>query len=113
MAGLSQEYQVDWLSNEVKKYLSGVVVADIDSLINYLKLSIDMGFGRKVESHLKLLLSFETFPNIQRNPLFVSFSRQIQIQIATKRMKELLDHNDFGSSAKTLASFLYYIFFKD
>ena len=95
LARLCQEYQVDWLSNQIEKFLSIVKLTNIDSILEYLQISMRMGFASKVEDHLlrtRPILS--TFPMIRKKPFFVTLDRQIQIRIANKFLNLLFQEKN-------------------
>ena len=113
LARLNQEYQVEWLSNEIEKYLSTAkFTKNTDLILGYLQLSMEMEFRSKVEDHLINEMLSETFSNIQSSSLFISLNRNIQIKIARKCLGVLMEKNGFSSFVKKLEAYLIILCFK-
>ena len=95
LARLSDEYQINWLSDEIKEYLARVRTADIDILLCYLQLSYEMETGYKTMRRLLLRgrAVFNSFPMVRSRPYFVSLDRQIQVNIANIFLDLLLQDN--------------------
>ena len=95
LARLSDEYQIDWLPDEIKKYLARVTTTDIDLVLGYLQLSKEMEAGYKTMRHLLFhgRAVFNSFPIVRSRPYFVSLDRQIQVNIANMFLDLLLQDN--------------------
>ena len=95
LAYLCQEYQVDWLLDKIKDYLSKVQITDLSLQLRYLHLLEGIGFGNLelLENNLLNQVT-DIFLDIQSNPLFSSCERRLQIMVARKRLWFLLDNVD-------------------
>lgn len=89
LAVLSQEYQIDWLSNQIENYLSQVKITDNDLILEYIELSKRMDFEEEVVTNLINQIS-DYFPTIQSNASFYCIGCEIQMRIARKRLNDLM-----------------------
>ena len=105
LANLSQEYQIDWLSDEIESYLSTVKLTDIDLILEYLQISKKMEFKNEVENNLVNQIS-DYFPKIQSSSLFTLLERRIQIDIAKKRLGSLMLSNRVNEKTTDLLACL-------
>ena len=104
LASLSQEYQIDWLSDKIEGYLLSVKITDMDLILEYLQISKKMEFKVEVENNLINQMS-DPFPRMQSSPLFISLGRRIQIKIARRCLDKLMAGN--GVSVDLRKSLLY------
>ena len=95
LAPLCREYQVDWLTNQIKDFIYGDASSnqDKDCILKYLSVSEEMDFGSI--NDVKLINSLhDNFHSLQTSTDFPLLSRQKQILIARKRLWLLLRHLD-------------------
>ena len=91
MGTLCQEYQVNWLSNQIEKYLSNAKISDTDLILEYIQLSKRMGFTNGDVVVTNLINQFsDHFLKIQNAVLFFAIGRDIQMKIARKRLNDMM-----------------------
>ena len=91
MGTLCQEYQVNWLSNQIEKYLSNAKISDTDLILEYIQLSKRMGFTNGDVVVTNLINQFsDHFLKIQNAVLFFAIGRDIQVKIARKRLNDMM-----------------------
>ena len=86
---LCREYQVDWLTKKIKKFIIEKESKRTGEILQYLALSEEMDFGASLNENLINELK-EPFPIIQMCPEFMSLTLKMQVSIARKRLWLLL-----------------------
>ena len=90
LANLCQEYQIDWLLDEIEFYLNVLDIEDLNTQLEHLQLAQKMGFEDDTETNLVYNIN-TYFPVIRSNPLFALLHLSVKLKITFMRLRILLD----------------------
>ena len=89
LANLCQEYQIDWLLDEIESYLNVARIINLNTQLEYLQLVRKMRFKDNTEIALINKMT-AYFPEIRNNPLFALLDRSVKLKITFERFRNLL-----------------------